>query len=167
MINKEKLFFLQEAYGDYPAGTPLVKAEKSSAHYQATVMLGGSQVPTGFYKVVGTEGPATLAIPLFEGIVGECHPTDPSVVGPFVCGGLGRVGEDKLPPEVAAFIVVGYDYPRGDLHVCLNTESGGSVVRVELPKHPVVYFKEEVEKYLETLKEWFGKDLKVEYLDRY
>ncbi|QXN70422.1 hypothetical protein AGENTSMITH_16 [Bacillus phage vB_BspM_AgentSmith] len=160
----EDMMFLQVAHGGYPAGTPVVEAEKSSAHYQATAMLGGRQVPTIYCKLAGAEGPATLAIPRFEGLVGDKHPTDPEVVGPFVCTGLGRVAEDKLPPEYAAYIAVGYDYPYAKFDVCVNTVTDSGKVRVELPKHPVVNFREEVEKYLEELKSK-GKELEVEYKD--
>lgn len=163
----EKMFFLQIVYEGLPLGTPLVGAEKSAAHHQATAMLNRTQVPTGYYKLVGAEGPATLAIPLFEGIVGEHHPTDPRVVGPFVCTGFGRVTEDKLPAGYKAYITPEYVYPYCTFTVCANVDSGGTLVRVESPKHTVINYREEVEKYLEMIRSRTGKELEVEYKDTY
>lgn len=155
--------FLQVDYNDLPAGTPVVSAEKSSAHHQASVMV-GTQVPTGYYKLAGDEGPATLAIPRFEGIVADKHPTDPTVVGPFICKGLGCVLADKLPAKYVAYITPKYDYPYCTFNVCVNVDSDGVVVRVEMPKPVVINYPSEVEKLLNSLRS-AGKEFEVEYMD--
>lgn len=159
----EKIKFLQTEHAGYPSGTPLVEAEKSSAHHQASAML-GVQVPTGYYKLAGTEGPATLAIPRFDGLVGDKHPTDPSVVGPFVCVGRVVRAVDKLPERYIAYITVGYNYPLAEVNKCTNSDAGGTIIRVEVPKRVVINYLSEVERHLDSLRER-GMVFEVEYMD--
>lgn len=159
----EKLMFLQVEYAGYPTGTPLVEAEKNSEHHQASAMV-GSQIPTGYYKLAGTEGPATLAIPRFEGLVGDKHPTDPTVVGPFVCTGLGLFSEDKLPPRYLGYITPCYRYPFVEVNVCFNTDQEGLVFRVYVPKRTTINYLSMVEKYFEKLRE-DKLEFEVEYKD--
>lgn len=159
----EKLMFLQVEYAGYPAGTPVVEAEKSSEHHQASAMV-GSQIPTGYYKLAGIEGPATMAIPRFEGLVGDKHPTDPTMVGPFVCRGLGLLSEDKLPPRYMGYITPCYRYPFVEVNMCMNTDPEGSVFLVEVPKRTIINYFPTVEKYFEKLRER-GVELEVEYKD--
>lgn len=159
----EKLMFLQAEYAGYPAGTPVVEAEKSSAHHQASVMV-DSQIPTGYYKLAGTEGPATMAIPRFEGLVGDKHPTDPKVVGPFVCTGLGVISEDKLPRRYVGYITPCYKNPFVEVNICMNTELEGSVFRVVVPERTTINYFSTVEKYFEKVREG-GVEFEVEYVE--
>lgn len=147
----KEVFYLQREFNGLPAGLPLERTEPTSAHYQARAMVGPDVVPTGYYRPYGIEGDKeVLAIPLFEGIIGNLHPKDPKVVGPFVAGKV-TIDYDRLPADMFCNIVYIKDHPYVNAFVCINnsfvkvdntakiriegtdTIIGGSVV------YPVVY----------------------------
>ena len=160
-----KIVYLQREYEGLPAGTPLERAEMSSAHHQARAMLRDS-VPARYYRLAGTEGPATIMIPAFEGVIGELHPNDPKRTGPYSCTGYEVVGPDRLSARYLAKIEVGCDYPTSKVVVILNDLPGGNMVGVRKINYPHINFECHLKEALEYL-ERSNKDmdLNVVYFD--
>lgn len=122
-----KMMYLQEEFNGMPAGTPVVECEPSTQHLMAKAMLGGKVVPTTYVRVIGSD--EVIAVPLFKGLLGECHPTDPRVVGPFVANGEVVEDFDKLHVGCFARVVYKKDYPWCSASICFDeTQPNGSVV---------------------------------------
>ena len=160
-----KIAYLQREHEGLPAGTPLERAEMSSAHHLAKAMVGNS-IPAGYYKLAGTEGPATLMVPSFEGLIGNLHPNDPSHTGPYSCTGYEVVGPDRLPVKYLAKIEVGNTYPTSKVLVIPNDLPGGNIVSVGKLNCEHVNYERHLKEALQYLEETHKDvDLKVVYLD--
>lgn len=155
-----KIVYLQKEHAGLPAGTPLERAEMTSAHHQARAMV-GTALPSGYYRLAGTTGPATLMIPLFKGLVEETHPNDPSKTGPYVCVGFETLAPDRLPVKYLAVIAVNRNYPTSKVGVVLNDLPGGNVVKVCRPSCTHINLEEVIEEALQFLKS-NNKDMDLE-----
>ena len=117
-----KLHYLQVPFNGLPAGTPLYECEPSSAHVFANALVGRDAEPARYFTVVGEEGEnAIMRIPSFKGIVGEVHPQDKTVVGPFVAGGVS-VDHDKLGKGVNVLIAARRNYPFVEVKVVIDPD---------------------------------------------
>lgn len=160
-----KIVYLQREHEGLPAGTPLERAEMSTAHYQAKAMVGTSS-PASYYKLAGTEGKATLMVPIFYRLVGDLHPNDPVRTGPYSCTGFKVVGKDRLPERYLAKIEIGCDYPTSRVVVIPNSLSGGNVVGVRKLDCTHINFERHLKEALEYLEgSNKGVNLDVVYLD--
>lgn len=122
-MTKEKVLvaFLQKEYQGLPAGTPLVRAEPTSAHMQARVMVGEGSYPAMYYKVFGG-GDEVIYIPMFNALVGEHHPTSKEVVGPFSLDPLPKVDFDSLPKGKRAIVAFNRAWPVINVTVCIDPD---------------------------------------------
>ena len=117
-----KLHYLQTSFNGMPAGTPLYECEPSAAHVFANALVGRDAEPARYFTVAGEEGEnAIMRIPSFKGIVGEVHPQDKTVIGPFVAGGVS-VDHDKLGNGVGVLIAAQRNYPFVDLKVIMDPD---------------------------------------------
>lgn len=115
-----KLHYLQVPFNGLPAGTPLYECGPSGAHVFANALVGRDAEPARYFTVAGEEGEnAIMRIPSFKGIVGEVHPQDKTVIGPFVAGGVS-VDHDKLGNGVGVLIAAQRNYPFVDLKVVID-----------------------------------------------
>lgn len=110
--------YLQRDHEGYKAGTPLVKAEPSTAHRQARALT-KSNIPVGYYSPVGSD--EVLMIPRFNGLVDKLHPQAIERIGPFMLGEV-RVDRDRLAKWMAMAVSIEKAYPVINVRVCLNSE---------------------------------------------
>lgn len=118
--------FLQVPFSVLPAGTMVKKVEPDSAMYQARAMVGSNPTPFTRYVVVGDEEGASIYVPAFEGIVGDLHPQDPKVIGPFVVKSI-KVDYDRLPEGKEAQACIVHTYPTAYVSVCIDDRLEGVV----------------------------------------
>lgn len=117
-----KLHYLQIPFNNLPAGTPICECEPSNAHVFANALVGRDAEPARYFTVAGEEGEnAIMRIPSFKGIVGEVHPQDKTVVGPFVAGSVS-VDYDKLGSGVHVIIAARRNYPFVELKVVIDPD---------------------------------------------
>ena len=117
-----KLHYLQVPFNGLPAGTPICECEPSSAHVFANALVGRDVEPARYFTVVGEEDESSIIrIPSFKGIVGEVHPQDKTVIGPFVAGNVS-VDYDKLGNGVNVLIAARRDYPFVDVKVVIDPD---------------------------------------------
>ena len=117
-----KLHYLQVPFKGMPAGTPLYECGPSDAHEFANALAGRDAEPARYFIVAGEEGEnAIMRIPSFKGIVGEVHPQDKTVIGPFVAGSIS-VDYDKLGKGVDVLIAARRDYPFVDVKVVIDPD---------------------------------------------
>ena len=117
-----KLHYLQVPFNGLPAGTPICECEPSSAHVFANALVGRDVEPARYFTVVGEEDESSIIrIPSFKGIVGEVHPQDKTVFGPFVAGNVS-VDYDKLGNGVNVLIAARRDYPFVDVKVVIDPD---------------------------------------------
>ncbi len=115
-----KLYYLQVPFNGLPAGTPLYECEPSGAHVFANALVGRDAEPARYFTVAGEEGEnAIMRVPSFRGIVGEVHPQDKTVVGPFVAGRVS-IDYDKLGNGVGVLIAAQRNYPFVDVKVVID-----------------------------------------------
>jgi hypothetical protein len=81
---------MQKDHQNAPAGTVLIEVEKDSAMLQAESIV-KSHLSTKAYVIKGDDKPFSLT----SDYVGELHPNDPIVTGPFVVTNV-KVVEDRL-----------------------------------------------------------------------
>ena len=116
------LHFLQVPFNGLPAGTPICECEPSRAHVFANALVGRDVEPARYFTVVGEEDESSIIrIPSFKGIVGEVHPQDKTVIGPFVAGSVS-VDYDKLGKGVNVLIAARRDYPFVDVKVVIDPD---------------------------------------------
>ena len=116
------LHYLQVPFNGLPAGTPICECEPSSAHVFANALVGRDVEPARYFTVVGEEDESSIIrIPSFKGIVGEVHPQDKTVIGPFVAGNVS-VDYDKLGNGVNVLIAARRDYPFVDVKVVIDPD---------------------------------------------
>ena len=117
-----KMHYLQTSYNGLPAGTPLYECGPSGAHVFANALVRRDAEPARYFTVAGEEGEnAIMRIPSFKGIVGEMHPQDKTVIGPFVAGGVS-VDHDKLGNGVGVLIAAQRNYPFADVKVVIDPD---------------------------------------------
>ena len=117
-----KMHYLQTSYNGLPTGTPLYECEPSSAHVFANALVRRDAEPARYFIVAGEKGEnSVIRIPSFKGIVGEVHPQDKTVVGPFVAGSLS-IDYDKLGNGVGVLIVAQRNYPFVDVKVVIDPD---------------------------------------------
>ena len=117
-----KLHYLQVPFNGMPAGTPLYECGPSGAHVFANALVGRDAEPARYFTVAGEEGEnAIMRIPSFKGIVGEVHPQDKTVIGPFVAGSVS-VDHDKLGKGVDVLIAARRDYPFVEVKVVIDPD---------------------------------------------
>lgn len=115
-----KMYFLQEDYSNFLAGTPLEEAEPTAAHLQARTCVVNPE-SSAYYRVIGTTGADDVfMVPRFSGLVDEIHPTDPRRTGPYVAGKGCRVVKDRLPEHLVAKVVWERNYPYMEAVVIMN-----------------------------------------------
>lgn len=117
-MTKIKFEYLQKDHEGYKAGTPLVKAEPSTAHLQARALV-KSNTPVGYYSPVGSD--EVLMVPRFEGLVDKLHPQAIERIGPFLLGDV-KVDRDRLARQVLATVSVTKAYPFININVCINAD---------------------------------------------
>lgn len=117
-----KLHYLQVPFNNLPVGTPVYECEPSSAHLVANAIVGRDVEPARYFIVAGEEGEnAIMRIPSFKGIVGEVHPLDKTVVGPFVAGSVSA-DYDKLGNGVNVLIAARRNYPFVEVKVVIDPD---------------------------------------------
>ena len=117
-----KLHYLQVPFNGLPAGTPLYECTPSSVHVFANALVGRDVEPARYFVVAGEGGEnAIMRIPSFKGIVGEVHPQDKTVVGPFTAGDVS-VDHDKLGSGVHVLIAARLNYPFVELKVVVDPD---------------------------------------------
>ena len=115
-----KLHYLQVPFNGLPAGTPICECEPSSAHIFANALVRRDAEPARYFTVAGEGGEnSVMRVPSFRGIVGEVHPQDKTVVGPFVAGSIS-VDYDKLGNGVGVLIAAQRNYPFVDVKVVID-----------------------------------------------
>ena len=115
-----KLHYLQVPFNGLPAGTPVCECEPSSVQVFANALVRRDAEPARYFTVVGEGGEnSVMRVPSFRGIVGEVHPQDKTVVGPFVAGSIS-VDYDKLGNGVGVLIAAQRNYPFVDVKVVID-----------------------------------------------
>lgn len=140
------IYYLQEDYQGLPKGMPLVKAEPTSAHYQAKATVGNSY-PCGYYRPIGThDDKEVVMIPYFEGLLDTVHPNDPSVTGPYVSGNVTIQGKDLLDKNISAIVVYKKQYPNMHLDIVFNTVQDNQYANIVFKNRPKgIYIHKELE----------------------
>ena len=117
-----KLHYLQVPFNGLPVGTPVYESEPSSAQVFANALVRRDAEPARYFIVVGEEGEdVIMRIPSFKGIVGEVHPQDKTVIGPFVAGSV-TVDYDKLGKGVNVLVAAQRNYPFVDVKVVIDPD---------------------------------------------
>lgn len=117
-----KLHYLQVPFNGLPTGTPICECEPSSAQVFANALVGRDVEPARYFTVAGEGGEnAIMRIPSFKGIVGEVHPQDKTVVGPFVAGSIS-VDYDKLGNGVSVLIAARRNFPFVEVMVVIDPD---------------------------------------------
>ena len=115
-----KPHYLQVHFNGLPAGTPVYECEPSSAQVFANALVRRDAEPARYFIVVGeADENSVMRIPSFKGIVGEVHPQDKTVIGPFVAGSI-FVDYDKLGNGVGVLIAAQRNYPFVDVKVVID-----------------------------------------------
>ena len=117
-----KLHYLQVPFNGLPAGTPMYECKPSSAQVFANALVRRDAEPARYFTVAGEVGEnSIIRIPSFKGIVGEVHPQDKTVVGPFVAGSV-TVDYDKLGKGVNVLIAAQRNYPFLDVKIIIDPD---------------------------------------------
>lgn len=117
-----KLHYLQVPFNGLPAGTPVYECEPSSAQVFANALVRQDAEPARYFIVAGEESEnSIMRVPSFKGIVGEVHPQDKTVVGPFVSGTLS-FDYDKLGRDVSVLVTAQRNYPFIDVKVIVDPD---------------------------------------------
>ena len=114
------LHYLQVPFNGLPAGTPLLETEPSSAQVFANALVHRDKEPARYFSVVGQVSENdVMRIPSFKGIVGEVHPQDKTVIGPFVAGDI-TFDYDNLGKGVHVLITAKRNYPFVEVKVIID-----------------------------------------------
>ena len=114
------LHYLQVPFNGLPAGTPLLETEPSSAQVFARALVHRDAEPARYFSVVGQVGENyVMRIPSFKGIVGDVHPQDKTVIGPFVAGDI-TFDYDNLGKGVHVLITAQRNYPFVEVKVIID-----------------------------------------------
>ena len=117
-----KLHYLQVPFNGKPVGTPISECEPSNAHVFARALVHRDAEPARYFAVVGEAGEnSIMRIPSFKGIVGEVHPQDKTVVGPFTAGRI-FIDYDKLGNGVNVLIAARRNYPFVEVKVVIDPD---------------------------------------------
>ena len=115
------VYYLQKEYEGLPKGTPMVATSPTNDHHLAKAMLGGNVVPTGYYKLLGSDDSSVHAIPRFENIVDEVHPQCLTRIGVCVLDlEATKVDVDRLPTGESFRVIVLREHPRARIVVVLD-----------------------------------------------
>ena len=117
-----KLHYLQVPFNGLPAGTPLYECEPSNAQVFARALVYKDAEPARYFTVVG-EGDenSIMRIPSFKGIVGDVHPQDKTVIGPFTAGSIST-DYDRLGKGVNVLIAARRNYPFVEVKVVIDPD---------------------------------------------
>lgn len=116
------VYYLQKEYEGLPKGTPMVACQPTADHHLAKAMLGGNVIPTGYYKLLGSDETGEVhAIPRFENIVDEVHPQCLTRIGVCVLDlDATKVDVDRLPTGESFRVIVLREHPRARIVVVLD-----------------------------------------------
>ena len=115
-----KLHYLQVPFNGLPAGTPVYECEPSSAQVFANALVRRDAEPARYFIVAGERSEnSIMRVPSFKGIVGEVHPQDKTVVGPFVSGDIS-FDYDKLGRDVSVLVTAQRNYPFVDVKIIID-----------------------------------------------
>ncbi len=117
-----KLHYLQVSFNSLPAGTPVYECEPSGAQVFANALVRRDAEPARYFIVAGEKSEnSIMRVPSFKGTVGEVHPRDKTVVGPFVTGGIS-VDCDKLGRDVSVLVTAQRNYTFVDVKVIVEPD---------------------------------------------
>lgn len=117
-INNQ-VFYLQDAYGELPAGLPMVKTQPTSAHLQANALLRHeTRIAVEYFRPIGDDHVYALEY----GQLDTVHPKDPSRVGLHVISDV-KIECDRLTEVGSVTFSIERSFPIATLVVVVDDRS--------------------------------------------